>query len=384
MGEYQFDFISRYQNLFHIYRNFPLPVVICNDRWKVHFSNDLANHYYNGVTTTQGLAALLGEFDRDALLREAVETGNCTIREIMPPSSVNLSITPILEGDKPAGLVLIFVRMDNYVDSKVYYQGTRMAGVLADGIREVVGEIFSAMDAVYLKADLMNMAWMQDGFNAVSTNSYRILRVASNLTEYARYQSGLLNLRTEETDLTFLLEGSREATGAIAAAMDTPVRFKLPKRNIYVALDRPRFEAAYYNVLHNALFYAGKGNQIEVSLSVKEQKALLTVADKGLGIPANILPDVTRPYFVYEHGAPTGNAGLGLAIARLMAESHSGTLAIRSREGVGTAVTFSLPLSEGAGPLRLKQTTAQGGLTDRFAPVYTGLMDAALSPYRKD
>lgn len=382
MSEYQLDFIRRYQSLFHSYHNFPLPVVICNSQWKVHFSNDLANRYYEGATTTQGLARLLGEFDRDALLREAVETGNCTLHEVLPPSSVNLSITPIWEEGKPAGLILIFMRMDNYIDSKVYYQGSRMAGALADGIRETVGELLGVLDATYLKAELMGAAWMQESFNLVTLGGYRILRLSSNLTEYARYQSGLLGLQPEDQDLRAYLKGVEGAARSIADTVGVPLRFRLPEQALYASVDKARLEAAFFNLLHNALFYTCKGNEVEVSLSPSPngQAIRLTVTDRGLGIPPEVLPDLTRPYFVYQHAAHTNTTGLGLAIANLMAQAHDGELQIRSRKNGGTAVTLSLPASRPPA-LRLEQEPTPIAALDRFAPVYVGLMAAALTPH---
>ncbi|HBR08830.1 MAG TPA: hypothetical protein DD735_08065 [Clostridiales bacterium] len=383
MSEYQLDFIRRYRSLFHTYRNFPLPVIICNLQWKVHFSNELADRYYEGVTTTQGLANLLGEFDRDELLRQAVETGNCTLKEVLPLSGVNLSITPILEGEEPAGLILMLIRMDNYIDSKVYYQSTRIAGVLADGIRQTVGEVLSTLDGVYQKAELMRTAWMQESFNQVTLWGYHILRLATNLTEYARYQSGLLDLNITDMNLNAYLQSTRKTAEMLAGFMGISLELHLPEEELYVGLDPERFEAAFFNIVHNALYYTQKGNQVTVSLtsSPDGQRVLLQIADKGLGIPEGVLPDVTRPYFVYQHTPSVGGSGLGLAIAHLMAQAHDGELIIHSQEGKGTTVTLSLPAGSGYDVLLLEQETALPAVSDRFAPIYIGLMAAGLSPY---
>ncbi|HHY53109.1 MAG TPA: HAMP domain-containing histidine kinase [Clostridiales bacterium] len=382
MSEYQLDFIRRCQSLFYVYRNFPLPVIICNCQWKVYFSNELANRYYEGATTTQGLASLLAEFDRDELLRQAVETGNCTLKEVLPLSSVNLSITPILENGKAEGLVLMFIRMDNYIDSKVYYQGTRMAETLANGIRQTVGDVFSTLDCVYQKAELMHTTWMQESFNLVALQGYSVLRLASNLTEYSRYQSGLLDLSIEEIDLKAYLEQIQKAAEPISHALQIPLRFQLPDESLYVAADIARLEAAFFNILHNAFYFTKEGNEVEVALSLSSDgdRVLLRVSDKGLGIPAEVLPDVTRPYFSYQHACSGLGAGLGLAIARLMANAHDGDLDIRSQPRKGTTVTLSLPVSRGTNTLRLEQELEPPVISDRFAPIYVGLISAALSP----
>lgn len=384
MSEMRFDFLQRANGLFKAYRDFPLPVVIANPQWKVYWSNDLARQYYTHVTTTQGLAAALEEFNREELLRQALEQGSCNLQDIFPLSGVNLCITPVLEEDKPWCLVLTFVRMDNLIDSKVFYRSTKLAGALSGGIREVMSDMFSALDTVSLKADLLNSAWMRDGLNTMAGSSYRMLRLAANLTEFGRYQSGLLDLRPRCLDLAGLLQSLEETTCSITASMGISATFSLPRQSLLVNLDRERFEVAFFNLLHNAAYYTRPGNHIDVKLDKHQGMARLTVEDRGLGIPPEVLPQVLQPYVSYGHGVPGKGLGLGLAVANLVAQTHDGTLELRSVHGRGTVVTLRLPLGEPKDTLRLEQPVDSMELTDRFSAVYVGLMDAALRPRRKE
>lgn len=379
--ELKFDFLKRSQALFKAYRDYPLPVVIASPRWKVYWSNDLARQYYAHITTTPGLEAALSEFDREALLREAVANGSCTIQDIFPLSGVNMNIAPVLEEDEPWGMVLTLLRMDNLIDSKVFYRSTRMAGVLSDSIREIAGEVFSALDAVHLKADLLEAAWMRDSLNAVTGNNYRMLRIAANLSEFGRYQSGLLGLSPQWVDLAGVLRELRDAVAPIARSLDIPMAFDLPEQAVPVNLDRERFEIGFFNVVHNAAYYTRPGNRVEIKLA-KGDKIRLTVTDRGLGIPADILPLAVQPYFTYGHGGGARGIGLGLAVADLVARSHEGVMEIHSTSGKGTAVTLTLPPGEWPEVLGLEQPVDSVRMMDRFSSAYSGLMDAALSPFR--
>lgn len=387
---YEFDFLKTIENQIKIYGDFPLPVVICNKNWRVYWSNDLAKQYYSHITTSEGLAQMLEEFDRDALIRQSLTTGNCTIQQIFPFSSVNMSITPLMKDgmgisggeENLIGMVLMAIRMDNLIDAKTFYQSTRMAEALSDSIRSVVSEVFSILDVASVKSDLMSAGWIKSGFNSIAYNSYRILRIASNISEYSRYQSGIMDLRTLPVNLGNLLREAGETIDLLARPMGIAVDLDLPQGDVYVNLDMARFETAFYNVLHNALYYTRKGNRVQICLrqNAKKKSATLSVKDKGLGIPAEVLPDVTRPYYVFTHGGFAHGIGLGLTIAKLAAEAHDGALAIRSEEGEGTEVALSLPVKENLRSAPLAQHVDHHP-RDRFSTVYTGLADAIISPF---
>lgn len=387
---YEFDFLKSIENQIKIYRDFPLPVVLCNKNWRVYWSNDLARQYYAHITTNEGLELVLSEFDRAALIGEALESGNCTIQQIVPFSSVNMSITPLMkegttieDGEESLlGMVLMIIRMDNLIDSKTFYQSTHMTTALSDSIRTVVGEVFSVLDVASVKSDLMMASWMKSGFNAVAYHNYRILRIASNISEYSRYQSGILDLNLQPVNVLASLQEMTETIRLLAQPMDIPVVFDLPEEDVYADIDIDRFEQAFFNVLHNAFFYTRKENTVTISLRqhTKEHTVSLVISDKGLGIPGTVLPDAIRPYYVFAHGAVSQGIGLGLTIVKLAMEAHSGSLTIESQEGAGTTVTLTLPQSNSLRSAPLAQQVERY-VSNRFSPLYTGLVDATISPF---
>jgi signal transduction histidine kinase len=71
------------------------------------------------------------------------------------------------------------------------------------------------------------------------------------------------------------------------------------------------------------------------------------IADFGIGIPPEHLPHVFQRFYRVDatREPDMGGTGLGLAIARSIAEAHGGSIAIESRDGVGTRVTLTLPIN---------------------------------------
>lgn len=102
---------------------------------------------------------------------------------------------------------------------------------------------------------------------------------------------------------------------------------------------------ALRNLIDNAARYAGMA---QVSLTSEPGFAVITVADRGPGLPADQLEAVFEPFVRLEasRNRDTGGIGLGLAIARTIVQSHGGTVTLTNRDGGGLCATLRLPLDQ--------------------------------------
>jgi signal transduction histidine kinase len=109
-----------------------------------------------------------------------------------------------------------------------------------------------------------------------------------------------------------------------------------------VSGDRSALERLLQNLIDNAVKYAG-GAELSVRRDI--DRAQLTVADRGPGIPEGELDRMFEPFERHEpsRSRSTGGLGLGLAIARSIAQAHGGSIRAENREGGGLAVTVDLP-----------------------------------------
>ena len=381
---YDFAFLKTYRERILVYKDLPLPVVIASKDLEVLWSNDAARLYYSNLTHTRGLRWALAEYDFNELLRTAIKEGSCTISEFVPFSCVGLKISPIMEDDTLTGVVLFLLRTDSVIDAGLSYQSTQMPGVICDSIRDVVSDIFNTLDNATLKSDLMQTDWIKPGLSEVAGNSYRILRIAANMAEYARYQSELLDFSPRPVCLSaFLWEAAREVS-RLSKLVDIPVDFRVPRKDFFAQVDLTRFQCAFFNILHNAMHYTRPGNSVSVSLRTNKGRdfATISVADRGLGIPGHLISELTRPYYAYAHNKGKRGVGLGLTIADMAAETHDGQLRIHSREGHGTTVSIVLPLDkENTSTATLAQSASDLRLGDRFSAAYVGLSDLALGKF---
>jgi signal transduction histidine kinase len=115
----------------------------------------------------------------------------------------------------------------------------------------------------------------------------------------------------------------------------------LPATTPVIDADPARLRQALDNLVTNAVVHGGAGNGVEVSVR-GEDALLIEVSDRGIGIAAD---ELERIFDVGVRLDPESRgAGLGLALARTIAEGHGGALTVVSSPGVGTTFTISLPL----------------------------------------
>jgi two-component system, OmpR family, phosphate regulon sensor histidine kinase PhoR len=101
------------------------------------------------------------------------------------------------------------------------------------------------------------------------------------------------------------------------------------------------------NLLDNAIRYTPEGGAISIHLARENGKALLSIRDSGIGIPAKDLPRIFERFYRVDRARAreTGGTGLGLSIVRHIAESHGGSVTAESELGRGSTFVVSLPAS---------------------------------------
>jgi len=167
----------------------------------------------------------------------------------------------------------------------------------------------------------------------------RMRKLATELLDLSRLEAGALELRPEPTDVGQL---AREVAGEFTPAAqrhESRVRLELPDEPIELDCDPERVAQVLRILLDNALVHTPAGTGVRVSAARRNGHVRLEVSDLGLGIKRQNMPHIFEPFFTSNEEAQ--GAGLGLAIARELAERMQGRLSVRSVPG---STTFSLVL----------------------------------------
>jgi signal transduction histidine kinase len=116
--------------------------------------------------------------------------------------------------------------------------------------------------------------------------------------------------------------------------------------NLPVHGDQSRVEQLLMNLVGNAVKYSPGGGQVRVALAAENGSVEIAISDEGIGIPADDLPKLGHPFTRGGGRAGTfAGMGVGLYVARIVAEAHAGSLALESEgDDKGTTVRVKLPL----------------------------------------
>jgi two-component system, OmpR family, sensor histidine kinase MtrB len=179
----------------------------------------------------------------------------------------------------------------------------------------------------------------------------RLRTLVDDLMEISRFDAGAEQPAIEPVDLTQLV------TTIAAARLPEAIR-SVPPNLVLVESDPRRIERIVGNLLDNAREHAaGAPVEVGVRLGPDLTSAVVTVADRGPGIPAEQLPHVFDRFYKADPSRHGGSSGLGLAIAAEHAQLLGGKLTAANRDGGGLRVELRLPVTR---PLPGSDPTAIG------------------------
>jgi two-component system, OmpR family, sensor histidine kinase KdpD len=165
--------------------------------------------------------------------------------------------------------------------------------------------------------------------------------LVAQILDMTKLEAGVMRVQREPDSLQNL---AQLALRSLGEPIDVRCRVAIPVEIPLVPMDSVLLAPALRNIIDNAARYSPPDSQIEVDAVHSSREVVLSVADRGPGIPAADLERVFEKFY-QAHGDGTGRGiGLGLAIAKGMVEAHGGRIWAERRQGGGTVVRFALPL----------------------------------------
>jgi nitrogen-specific signal transduction histidine kinase/ActR/RegA family two-component response regulator len=205
--------------------------------------------------------------------------------------------------------------------------------------------------AFLLQTPSLPAAQARNAVEIIARNARAQARLIDDLLDVARIVAGQLKLELAPVSLHALVERTLQTLQAQAEVNKVQLVADLPPERLQVSGDADRLAQVLGNLVGNAIKFSPQGGRVDVRLRADGAHVQLSVRDHGEGIDPAFLPQLFEP-FRQGSGDPRqrrAGLGLGLSIARRLAEMHGGTVRADSAgPGHGASFTVHLPLRQGA------------------------------------
>jgi heavy metal sensor kinase len=199
----------------------------------------------------------------------------------------------------------------------------------------------------------------RDVLARILATSEETSELIEHLLMLARADANVAQLKLEPTDLFPVLQSAAQKARVLALGKGLTFSDSVAPCTFALFANEAALERLFMTVLDNAIKYTPAGGRVALSLRLQDAQAIIEVADTGIGIMEKDLPHVFERFYRADQARSreTRGSGLGLSIAKWIAESHNGFIDLHSHLGQGTKVTIRLPLTVemSAGPRDLPQ-----------------------------
>lgn len=184
-----------------------------------------------------------------------------------------------------------------------------------------------------------------DYITGIRESGEHLLDLISDILDMSKIEAGKYELDLEEMNINKIIPLAAHMMEGRAQEARINIGVDMPKDNLQIVADRRAIMQIVLNLLSNAVKFTQPGGSVKIECLPREDYVCIRVIDTGIGIPANKIDVVTRPFeqaassYTREHEG----TGLGLSITKDLIELHGGSLHIESTVGVGTTVTIRLP-----------------------------------------
>jgi PAS domain S-box-containing protein len=173
-----------------------------------------------------------------------------------------------------------------------------------------------------------------------------LVRLVDDLLEVSRISHGALELRREPVELAAIVRNATEASAPLLCEAGHTLDVTLPAEPVWLEGDPVRLAQILANLLNNAARYMAPGGHVGIAGSVVGDVVVVSVKDRGVGFAPDAVP---RLFEMFARGENSAGLGIGLALARRLAEMHGGSLDAAS-EGPGKGAQFTLRLPRAEAP----------------------------------
>jgi PAS domain S-box-containing protein len=185
----------------------------------------------------------------------------------------------------------------------------------------------------------------RDFLETILASSDRMNELIDTLLTVSRLESGYVRVNLTDVNVSALLRGTKQELWPLAKTKRQYLITKAPDSDVFARTDALLLTEICTNIISNAIKYTAEEGTVIISLEEDESTVIITVADNGYGIPADLQGRVFTKFFrapniLKEESVGTG---LGLYMVKELTENLGGEITFKSKENVGTTFEVRLP-----------------------------------------
>ncbi len=225
----------------------------------------------------------------------------------------------------------------------------RLETIRRDFISNISHELRTPLASLKALADTLRDGALEDPpaarrfLDRIEVETDALTQMVQELLELSRIESGQAPFHLEAAAVTDVVVSPVERLRPQAERAGVRLTVDLPP--IQVLADGERLQQVITNLVHNSIKFTPPGGEITVSAEARDDEAVISVRDTGVGIPADDVPRIFERFYKADRARSGGGTGLGLAIAKHIVQAHDGRIWVESVEGRGSTFYVALPLT---------------------------------------
>lgn len=221
---------------------------------------------------------------------------------------------------------------------------SRFVSMASHEFRTPLANILSASELLAKYRSRMTDAQVNEKLNRIGSQVVHLNGIIDDVLNLTRAQTGRLEFASAEVDIDALC---REIIGSFRADAEITqtINYFSDRSPFVIVGDKRLLRRIIGNLLSNAVKFSPPDAPIIVHLEASGRTALLSVQDRGIGIPEADRKRLFEPFFRASNAEMIAGTGLGLALAKQAVEAHDGRISVLSALGEGTTFTVELPIS---------------------------------------
>ncbi|SDK00463.1 sensor histidine kinase [Natronincola ferrireducens] len=181
----------------------------------------------------------------------------------------------------------------------------------------------------------------------IKQNCYRLLKLANNLIDMTKIDSGFFQLNASKNNIVKVIEDTTLSVSDYMKNRDITLQFDTEVEEKYLICDPDKIERIILNLLSNAIKSTKPGGKIDIMVEDKDDRVIILIRDTGIGIPKH-KQDIIFEKFRQVEDLLTRScegSGLGLPLTKALVEMHGGSISLESQCGKGSTFKIQLPVN---------------------------------------